>query len=169
MVALCRATETCVSRAGVEPTDRSKNFSMQHRPSRPKAVGNDGTPRNQSTTRNHTASSFRVKQTLHVPPSLPWACQTRTDHPLPASCKTTHGDCTSTGGSAVAAVLFRERPWRNDCHPASTMSKSLDSSSSGALRHVCIKSESILLPLSALRPSLELKVFRGMPAFLQEY
>ena len=84
---------------------------------------------------------------MPVPPSLPWAHQTQTD-PLPASRKTNHGDCASTGGSAVAVLSFIGRARQNDCHTASMMSISSETSSSGALHHSCTKSESTSLPLS---------------------
>jgi len=56
----------CESWARVEPVDRSKRLSTFHAtPSMSsKAVMKDGKPRNQSTTRNHTSSSFRVQPCL---------------------------------------------------------------------------------------------------------
>ena len=86
----------CESWARVEPADRSKRLSTFHttQSMTSKAVMKDGTSRNQSTTRNHTSSSFRVQLTLLVPPSLPWT-RRALPHPLLASHKTNYVDYTT--------------------------------------------------------------------------
>jgi len=154
----------CESWARVEPVDRSKRLSTFHAtPSMSsKAVMKDGKPRNQSTTRNHTSSSFRVQPTLPVPPSRPWT-RRALPNPLPASRKTNYVDCTTNctttvpassrdkiakTSTAISSTLFRGRAWRNDCHSASTTSISSNSLSSGALHHGRAKFESSLFALS---------------------
>ena len=83
-----------------------------------KAVGKDGTPKNQHTlTRTHTPGSFRVKQTWPVPPSLPLARRTQSD-PLPASRKTHHSDCASTVPTSSCNKFSRTSPRASTADPA---------------------------------------------------
>ena len=134
----CAERQTRVNRAAVETTDRSKSLfaTLRAVPSKSsnlnRADGKDGTPQNlHASTRNHTSRSFRVKQTLPMPLSLPWAHRTLSD-PLSAS------HITNNSGSSTVAVsspLLRGRAWTNDSNSASTMPISLNSSSLRALRN----------------------------------
>ena len=161
----------CESWARVEPVDRSKRLSTFHAtPSMSsKAVMKDGKPwpRNQSTTRNHTSSSFRVQPTLPVPPSRPWT-RRALPNPLLASRNTNYVDCTTNctttvpassrdkiakTSTAISSTLFRGRAWRNDCRSARQRPSAQTACRQGhcitvapSLNHLCLRCQEHIHP-----------------------